>query len=176
MKKKVKYNTPEPVQERKIDQIFRMMDQRYVAGSLFFYFVNVALIFFGVMGLIWMIPFPQFDFLVSMEMHTFLNWGSFYIAIVIYLYLRMAPTLSYLILFTIGAMSFLIVQLEYLERDGGPQVWLVSLVSVLAGLTGVYLNSRKESPVLSWKEMGTLITIGPIWCCSKVFKKFNMKY
>ncbi|MGO3807768.1 MAG: hypothetical protein ACTJHT_15940, partial [Sphingobacterium sp.] len=98
MKKKVKYNTPEPVQERKIDQIFRMMDQRYVAGSLFFYFVNVALIFFGVMGLIWMIPFPQFDFLVSMEMHTFLNWGSFYIAIVIYLYLRMAPTLSYLIL------------------------------------------------------------------------------
>src|SRR5690606_7015668 len=111
MKKKDKNIGVKPQFERKIDESFFKMDQRFVQGSEFVYILSIILLFFGIMGLIWMIPFPELDFLVSLNMQNFLNWGSFYIAIVIYFYLRLAPTLSYAVLFTIGVMSFLIVQL-----------------------------------------------------------------
>ena len=162
--------------DRKLDEIFYEMDRRYVRGSSILYIVSIVFMFFGAMGLIWMIPFPRFEFLVSLKMDTFLNWGSFYIAVIVYLYLRMAPTLSYAMLFTIGIMSFFIVQLEYLERAGGPAVWFISLVVAVIGLIGLFINSRKELPKVSWKELWQLITIGPIWYWSKVFKKFNIKY
>ena|SRR5690606_32476301 len=176
MKKKDKNIGVKPQFERKIDESFFKMDQRFVQGSEFVYILSIILLFFGIMGLIWMIPFPELDFLVSLNMQNFLNWGSFYIAIVIYFYLRLAPTLSYAVLFTIGVMSFLIVQLEYVERAGGPAVWLVSLLFIVAGFVGLLLNSKKETPSTSWSELGSLITLGPIWYWSKVFKRFNIKY
>ncbi|NQD72410.1 hypothetical protein HP439_16910 [Sphingobacterium shayense] len=176
MKKRDKNVTSKPTFERELDEVFYAMDRRYVNGSRFLYIISIACFFFGVMGLIWMIPFPQFEFLISVNMHTFLNWGSFYIAIIIYFYLRLAPTLSYAMLFTIGIMSFFIVQFEYLERDGGPAVWLVSLMFAIFGFIGLYLNSRRESPAVSLKELWRLITIGPIWYWSKAFNKLSIKY
>lgn len=36
------------------------------------------------------------------------------------------------------------VQLEYLERDGGPAVWLVCALLALIGLGGLFAITRKE--------------------------------
>lgn len=162
--------------ERPVDRYFRTMDQTFVQGSKLGYAVSLSLLFFGIMGLIWMIPFPQFDFLVRMNMHTFLNWGSLFIAIVIYLYLRLAPTLSYAILFSIAIMSFFIVQLEYIERAGGPAVWLVALVLAVLGFLGLFLLTRKEEKSIYGQELSYFICFGPIWLWSKVFKKLNIKF
>src|SRR5690606_21958954 len=104
------------------------------------------------------------------------NWGSFYIAIIIYLYLRLAPPLSYAMLFTVGIMSFCIVQLEYVERDGGPAVWLVSLVRAIMGLIGPTLLAREESADLPAAGHWRLLSIVPIWLWSKVFDRFKIKY
>src|SRR5690606_28692085 len=127
--------------------------------------------FFGIMGLIWMIPFPQLEFLIKLNAQTFLNWGSFFIAIVVYCYLKLAPTLSYVMLFSIAVMSFFIVQLEYVERDGGPTVVLVcSIVSILA-LLGLYLTAKpKRSDAFI-----RLLSIGPIWVWSKLFDTLKWK-
>ncbi|WDF67612.1 hypothetical protein PQ465_15030 [Sphingobacterium oryzagri] len=176
MNKKDKKQRQIPTFDRPVDRYFYEMDQQFGQGSLIGYAVALALVFFGVMGLVWMIPFPKLVFLENLQMQNFLNWGSFYIAIVIYLYLRLAPTLSYAMLFSIGIMSFLIVQLEYLERAGGPAVWLLSLLLALGGLVLSYFQAKKQLTTLSPATFWRLLTIGPIWLWSKVFASLKIKY
>jgi len=176
MNKKQRKAPNKPTFERPVDRIFYEMDQKFATGNKIVYAVFIALAFFGVMGLIWMIPFPKLGFLVRTNMDTFLNWGSFYIAVIIYLYLRLAPTLSYGMLFTIGVMSFCIVQLEYVERDGGPAVWLVCLLMAIIGIIGTSWFAKKEQPETPPSEIWRLLTIGPIWLWSKVFAALKIKY
>lgn len=171
MKKNNKKEIAEPL--RPVEIYFQRLDQSY-KGNKIVYALFLTLAFFGVMGLIWMIPFPQLDFLQKMNAQTFLNWGSFYIAIIIYLYLRLAPTLSYAILFSIGIMSFFIVQLEYVERDGGPAVWFVCGALAAVGLLGLWIFSKKEQS--DNRNFWQLLSIGPIWLWSKIFQKFKIKY
>lgn len=170
-KKNNKKELAEPL--RRVEIYFSSLDQSF-KGNKIVYALFMTFAFFGVMGMIWMIPFPQLDLLKRINAQTFLNWGSFYIAIIIYLYLKLAPTLSYAILFTIGIMSFFIVQLEYVERDGGPAVLLVCGILAAVGLIGLWLFSKKEQN--ENQNFGQLLTIGPIWLWSKLFDKFKIKY
>lgn len=160
---------------RPVDRYFAELDETFSTGNRVLYALFIALAFFGIMGLIWMIPFPQLDFLKRMNAHTFLNWGSFFIAIVIYLYLKLAATLSYAALFCISIMSYFIVQLEYVEKDGGPSVVLVSSIIALVSLVILFLLTKKEKEVSS-KDFLKLLGLGPIWLWSKVFKKLKIKY
>lgn len=175
MKKKGKQSTAKPAFDRPVDRYFYELDQTFVYGKPGLYALLLTLAFFGVMGLIWMIPFPQFDLLVRMNAHTFLNWGSFYIAIIVYCYLKLAPTLSYIVLLIIGVMSFFIVQLEYVERDGGPTVVLVCTLIAAISLLGLWLMAKREKKV-DGKDFLKFLAIGPIWLISKVFAKLNWKY
>lgn len=171
-----KQKTPQkPKFERPVEEHFYHLDQRF-QGNKWWYALAVFGLFFGVMGLIWMIPFPKLGFLERMELDKFLNWGSFFIAIVIYAYLKLAPTLSYAMLFTIGLMSFFIVQLEYVERDGGPTVIMVCSLIVLFSALGIYLLSKGEQKPITSKDLSALATVGPIWLWSKVFEKLRWKY
>lgn len=160
---------------RAIDKYFNTLDVQFGSGNKILYAIFLALAFFGIMGLIWMIPFPQFDFLVNMKMHTFLNWGSFFIAVVIYSYLKLAPTLSYAILFSIAIMSYFIVQLEYVERDGGPTVILVCSILTVISMLALYLLTKKERNITG-KEFINFLTLGPVWLWSKLFQKLKVKY
>jgi len=160
--------------QREVDIQFKNLDNTFKGNkSVYAFFLTLA--FFGVMGLVWMIPFPQLEFLKKMNAQTFLNWGSFYIAIIVYFYLKLAPTLSYAALFSIAIMSFFIVQLEYVERDGGPTVILVCSIIAIVGLLGLWVYAKKEKSV-SGKDFWSLLTIGPIWLWSKVFDKLKIKY
>jgi len=179
MNKKRKNASAKPPKEewRPVDHQFDQLNKTFINTELRgLYALCLALLLLGVMAMIWMIPFPQFDFLVRNNMHTFLNWGSFFIAIVIYCYLKLAPTLSYAMLFTIAFMSFLIVQLEYIERDGGPAVWLVGLIMAVIGLVGLIATTKREPKALTPKDVYQLILIGPIWLWSFVFQRLKIKY
>ncbi|WP_437921330.1 hypothetical protein [Sphingobacterium sp. LRF_L2] len=175
MKKKEKTLSTKPTFERPVDRYFYEMDDQF-QGNKWIYGAFLTLMFFGVLGLVWMIPFPKLGWLERMNMHTFLNWGSFYIAIMIYLYLKLAPTLSYAMLFSIGIMSFFIVQLEYLEKASGPAVWLIALVVALLGGIGLYVTLAKESKSLSIQTYLRFLTLGPVWLWSKVFLSLKIKY
>lgn len=175
MNKKNKKQIQKEELVRPVDRYLGEMDSTFSKGNKGLYALFLALAFFGIMGLIWMIPFPQFDFLIRMNAHTFLNWGSLFIAIVIYSYLKLAPTLSYAVLFCIAIMSFFIVQLEYVERDGGPTVVLVCSVIAVLSLLGLSLLLKKEGD-LGLKHFFSLLGLGPIWLWSKVFDKFKWKY
>ena len=175
MNKKGHLNKNKPEMLRPVEAFFGTLNTVFQQESKSFYAFFLALTFFGIMGLIWMIPFPQFQFLVDLNMHTFLNWGSLFIAIVVYAYLKLAPTLSYAALFCISIMSFFIVQLEYIERDGGLSVVLVCSILALFGLVGLFLLSKKESNCQP-KDFMLLLSVGPIWLWSKVYDQFKIKY
>jgi len=175
MNKKKQANHKVQEEKRPVETYFTTMDLTFSQGNKGFYAFFLFLVFFGVMGLIWMIPFPQFQFLINLKMNTFLNWGSFFIAITIYCYLKLAPTLSYAVLFCIGIMSFFIVQLEYIEQDGGPSVILCCGIAAIIGFLGLIAVSRKEKNVHG-REVGQMLTLGPVWLWSKVFDKFKIKY
>lgn len=162
------------VSRRPIEIYFEDLDNTFT-GNKVIYAVFLALLFFGVMGLIWMIPFPQFQFLIKHNMQTFLNWGSFFIAIVVYSYLKLATTLSYAALMCISVMSFFIVQLEYVEMDGGPSVVLVCSIIVLLSGIGLFLTVKNEKSV-TLQNVVKFLTLGPIWLWSKVYNRFNIKY
>lgn len=172
MKKKHQKVETQPELERPVDRFFYQLDQEFGQTNLPLLITFLFLAFFGIMGLIWMIPFPQLDFLQKLNAQTFLNWGSFFIAIVIYCYLKLAPTLSYAMLFSIGVMSFFIVQLEYVERDGGPTVVLVCSVLSVLTLIGLFLLTRSKQ----FNSFARLLTIGPIWVWSKLFDRLKWKY
>jgi len=83
MKQKKKVQEVEPL--RPVDKYFAELDANFQdPTNRLIQAIFLPLLFFGIMGCIWMIPFPQFEFLVKLNWHTFLNWGSFFIAIVIY--------------------------------------------------------------------------------------------
>ena len=152
MKKKANETNKKVEFSRPVEKHFYELDQTYGTGNYAIYAISLFLAFFGIMGLIWMIPFPQLDFLVKMNAHTFLNWGSFFIAIVIYCYLK----------------------LEYVERDGGPTVILVCSIIAIIGLLGLFLSSNKVKKGNA--SFLNLLTIGPIWMWSKVFDRLKWKY
>ncbi len=175
-KAKRKAQQAKPKFDRPVDRYFYNMDEQ-LTGSIPMYAFGVFLSFFALMGLIWMIPFPQLGFLERMQAQTFLNWGSFFIAIVVYAYLKLAPTLSYVMLFTIGVMSFLIVQLEYVERDHGLPAWIVFAVLALIALTITLFAYRKDAANNGAKiSFWQVLTIGPLWLWSLVFRKLGWRY
>jgi len=131
---------------------------------------------FGILGLVWMIPFPEIAFLKKHGYDTFVNWGSFFIAGVVYYYLRLAPTLSYAMLLTIGVYSFFIVQLEYVEQAGGPAVWSVCACLLMASLLVLYAGKNMERVAVPFRSFLRLLLLGPIWLWHFVFKKLRIPY
>lgn len=138
--------------------------------------IFMPMLLFGLMTMIWMIPFPEIAFLKKHGYHIFLNWGSFFIALLIYFYLKLAPTLSYFVLLSIGVMSFLIVQLEYWEKDGGPAVWLVGFLIFAISLIMLYWGAQKEVKRPDLTQFLKTVLIGPIWLWHFVFKRFKLRY
>lgn len=139
-------------------------------------YIFIPLFAFAILGLVWMVPFPEIGFLKRHGYDIFLNWGSIFIAIVVYYYLRLAPTLSYAVLLTIGIYSFLIVQLEYVERDGGPAAWLVFLVLLVLSLVALLVGKSQEKEKMPFKHFLKLLLVGPIWLWSFVFKRMGWPY
>ena len=162
---------------RPVDVLFEQLAHDYQhPTNRMIQLIAIPVLLFSVMGLIWMVPFPHIDFLAKYGYDIFLNWGSFFIAIMVYYYLRLAPTLSYGVLLFVGIFSFLIVRLEYLERNGGPYIELVCGILLLASLFALYRGKNMERQPVSQRSFFRLLLIGPIWLLHFVFKKLNIPY
>lgn len=174
---KSKQKKPQAEPRREVDNYFEVLNDhsRHPVNRIIQY-LFIPVFSFAVLGMIWMIPFPEIGFLKRLGYDTFVNWGSFFIAAMVYYYLRLAPTLSYAVLLTVGIFSFLIVQLEYLEQGGGPPVWSICALLLLVSLAALSLGQRLERPPLTVKGFLRLITLGPIWLWHFVFNKLRLPY
>lgn len=137
---------------------------------------GLPMFFFAVLGLVWVIPFPEIGLLKRYGYDTFVNWGSFFIAIIVYIYLRLAPMLSYAVLLSIGVFSFFIVQLEYAERAGGLPVWLVCVLLLQISLVALLVGRSIERRPVPLSRFLHLLMFGPIWLWHYVFKRLKLPY
>ncbi|WP_207422386.1 hypothetical protein [Desertivirga brevis] len=138
------------------------------ANPILQYFA-IPLVLFGLLGLIWSIPFPQLGFLG--KFNGFVNWASFVIAFSIYYYYRLSPVISYGVLLLVFAFSAGIVGLEKVQNNGGPAMGSVCLVVFMFGIAMQYFASGKEGSALSPRN----ILVSPVWLIYSIFKKTGLK-
>lgn len=162
-------------EKREIDVLFDKYSaihqnptNRFIQG------ICLPLIVFSIIGLLTAIPFPHIGFLGKYNMY--INWFSFVLAATIYYYLRLSPILSYLMLFLFASCYFFIVQLEYVERDGGPALWQVSLWLFVLGRIGQMIGYKIEGKRSAFLDDLKFLLVGPIWFLHLGLKKLNVRY
>jgi uncharacterized membrane protein YGL010W len=136
--------------------------------------VCVPLIIFSLLGLFWAIPFPYIKFLG--QYNGYFNWASFLIAGAIYYYYKLSPVLSYLMLLLLFSCSYGIMELDTLQKTGGPALWQVSLVLFAASWIGQLIGYKIEGKRPSFTDELNFLLIGPIWLLSFLLKRFLIKY
>jgi uncharacterized membrane protein YGL010W len=161
---------------RPIDRLFNKYSQTHQnSANKLIQFICVPLITFGLLGLVWSIPFPHFNFLG--KFNGFINWASFLIAFSIYYYLRLSPILSYGVLLIVFLFSGIIVFLEkmHIQNNWPPMWFLCFIVFVIAGV-GQFLGHKKEGKNPAFFDNVKFLLIGPIWLLHFLCKKAGVRY
>jgi uncharacterized membrane protein YGL010W len=162
-------------EKRQIDILFdRYSESHQNPTNKLIHWICVPLIVFSIIGLLTAIPFPHIAFLGKYNMY--INWFSFVLAASIYYYSTLSPILSYLMLFFFGICYFFVIQLEYLERGGGPALWQVSLTIFILAWIGQFVGHKIEGKKPSFLDDLRFLLIGPIWLLHFVLKKLNVRY
>lgn len=131
-------------------------------------YIAIVLTLFGIMLFAWALPFPHIGFLGSYN--GYVNWASFLIAGGIYYYLRLSPTVSYLLLFILFAFSYIIIQLE--QHLTGTGLLLTGLGVTLAGLAGQVIVYKKLNNTALFK----MIIQAPLWLMISILRKLKLRY
>ena len=132
--------------------------------------VYIPLLTFGLLGMIWAIPFPRLSFLG--QYNGFVNWASFVIAFSIYYYYKMSPVLSYGILLVVFAFSAAIVGLEKLHSNQQwPSMGLVCGAIFFLGLALQFIGLKKEDKWPSFSSQLKALITNPLSLMYLIFKK-----
>lgn len=170
--KKSKYMKEE---KREIDILFdKYSESHQNPNNKLIHWICVPLIVFSIIGLVSAIPFPYLGFLGKYNMY--INWFSIVLACSIYYYLKLSPILSYLMLFFFGFCYFFVVQLEHLEKAGGPALWQVSLAIFVFAWVGQFIGHQIEGKKPSFLDDLKFLLIGPLWLLHFLLKKLNIRY
>nr|WP_255678946.1 Mpo1-like protein [Mucilaginibacter sp. UR6-1] len=132
------------------------------------------LLFFSVFALIWALPFPYIAFLG--KYNGFVNWASFLLAFSVFYYYRLSPVLSYFILFTYFAFSYFIIQLEQVEKAGGPALFVVPLILFVISITAMFISQTLEKGKLSMAKQLKNIIVAPIYLWYLILKRLPLRF
>ncbi len=137
--------------------------------------VCIPLISFGLVGLIWALPFPHLAFLG--KYNGFVNWASFVIAFSIFYYYKLSPVLSYGTLLMVFAISAGIVSLEKIQgSDGTPILPQVCLGLLIAGLIVQFIGYSLEDKSFTIAQNFRFLLDGPFWLVFNLLKKTGIRY
>lgn len=137
----------------------------------FIHWIAVPSIVFSLLGLIWAIPMPEF-----MKQYPYFNWASIVIAFALYYYYKLSPILAFTMIIVVGLFSFLIVQLEYNELNGGLALWKVCAIIFVVAWIFQFIGHKIEGKKPSFLKDVQFLLIGPIWLLHFVFKKVGLPY
>jgi len=161
--------------KKPVDILFdKYAESHQNATNKLIHWICVPLIVFSLLGLVWLIPFPQLEFLGQYK--TFFNWASFLIAFAMYYYFTLSPTLFFLMIWIISLMSYGIVQIEIWEKNGGPAAWMIFLVIFVLAWVGQFIGHKIEGKKPSFLDDVKFLLIGPIWLLHFICKKIGLKY
>ncbi len=155
-------------QQRPIDRMVSQFDQAQATSRYpVLTYVATVLIMFGLLAFVWAIPFPHIPFLG--KYNGFVNWASFLIAGFVYYALKLSPVVSYVVLFFFFASSYLIIQLEYWQKAGGPALWLIGSGVLIIGIIFFILSTKN-------KDQLRLLLVSPFAAAAKLLASLKVKY
>ncbi|QHT70944.1 DUF962 domain-containing protein [Rhodocytophaga rosea] len=136
------------------------------------HWVCVPLIMFSIIGLLWSIPCP---FVASLPapFDDFINWGTFFLLLALFFYLRLSFTLflgMLLIAFIIALGNYILSQRAVLP------LWAISLIIFAAAWVGQFIGHKIEGKKPSFFKDLQFLLIGPAWLLSFIYKKLGIRY
>ena len=139
------------------------------------HWICVPLIVFSILGLVWALPFPHFDFLG--KWNGYINWATFLIFFAMLYYLRLSVALAAVMLGVIFVFAAGIVTLEKLhEQVGWLAMWQVCAIIFVVAWIGQFIGHKIEGRKPSFLDDLRFLLIGPIWLLHFLFKKAGISY
>ena len=167
--------TPPAAAERLIDTRFKQYTAVYNTGTKrTILSISSLMLMLGIMGLLWAAPFPHIAFLG--KYNGFINWASFFMAVVGFYYYRLSPTICYLIILLLFAFSYVVTLLIDWEHKGGFSVQIISGCLVGAALLMAVLINKKLSGKLTVGMALNHYLLSPAWFMAMVLKKLVGRY
>lgn len=135
----------------------------------------VPLIVFSILGLVWALPFPHFNFLG--KLNGYINWATFLLFFAMLYYLRLSLALATAMLLVIFVFSAGIVTLEKLHANlNWPPMWQVCGIIFVLSWVGQFIGHKIEGKKPSFLVDLRFLLIGPIWLLHFLFKKAGIPY
>lgn len=122
--------------------------------------ICVPLIMFSVLGLIWVIPRPEF-----MQVNIFFNWAVIFSALCLIFYFSLGVTTGLLMLFVLIPMIVFLYVFENLDIP----ILMSSLIIFVVSWVGQFIGHKIEGKKPSFFQDLQFLLIGPLW----VFRKFT---
>ena len=167
-----------PVQPRQrlVDAYFdKYAESHHNRINKLIHWICVPLIVFSILGLIWALPFPHFDFLG--KWNGYINWATFLILFAMLYYLRLSVALAAAMLLVIFVFAAGIVTLEKLhEQAAWPPMWQSCLIIFVVAWAGQFIGHKIEGKKPSFFDDLRFLLIGPIWLLHFLFKKAGIPY
>ena len=151
------------------DDYFNIYNQAVPSSTRVFQLLGIPVALFGLFALMWAIPFPHIKFLG--QYNGFVNWASFLLAFMVYFYLRLRPSISYLILLFLLICAYGVTELLAWQVSGGPQLWLVALIFLVLGAGACMFTIQPASQ----SKKGLLILAAPLWETMLLMKSIAKK-
>ncbi|MFC5272331.1 DUF962 domain-containing protein [Adhaeribacter terreus] len=167
---------PYKLSERALDvYLKRYAESHQNPQNIFIHWICVPLIAFSLLGLVWAIPMPHFDFLG--KMNGYINLATFLILFATVYYLRLSLRIGLAMILAIWVFSAGIISLERMARlHGWPEMWQVCLIIFVLAWAGQFFGHKIEGKKPSFLEDLRFLLIGPAWLWAKVFKKLGWRY
>ncbi|MBK0403729.1 DUF962 domain-containing protein [Adhaeribacter sp. BT258] len=159
---------------------FRIYLERYAEShqnpmNVLVHWICVPLIAFSLLGLVWAIPVPHFNFLG--KMNGYINLATFLILFATVYYLRLSFRIGLAMILTIWVFSAGIISLERMARlHSWHEMWQVCLVIFALAWVGQFIGHKIEGKKPSFLEDLRFLLIGPAWLWAKVFNKLGWRY
>ncbi len=152
--------------------MFRLYNPVVKRSAVAVHLLGIPIAIFSLLGLLWVTPFPSLGFLG--HYNGFINWASFFIAILVYYYLRLAPVVSYVLLLFLLLCAYGVTELVSYQTTNNLRVWVICLSLLLVAFTACVLTANNNSPVKAGNRL-RLVLAAPIWEILWMGKKLQGK-
>ena len=133
------------------------------------HWVCVPAILFSVLGLLWLVPVPQF----AANIGTWLNWATLVLGLAFVYYLLLSPTVAVGMAVIALAMFALI---RTLELNLGFPLWMLFVGIFVLAWIGQFVGHVIEGKKPSFFKDLQFLLIGPAWLLSDLYRHLGIRY
>ena len=127
--------------------------------------VCVPAIMFGLLGLLWSLPFP-------FKISSLINWATVLITLSLIYYFFLSWKLAIGMLFS---SLFMILILRWMDGFSVP-LWQIAIAIFMVAWVGQFIGHHIEGKRPSFFKDIQFLLIGPVWLLASVYRKIHLSY